>query len=238
MRLVTLNLRHGGGRRMPALLDALLGYAADVLVLTEHRHNAASTLLREGLSAAGFRHQIVSHEGSRVNHLLVASRRALKEAPELCLGFDRQRLLPLRVDGLRVVAAHLPNLRAKLPHWAALLHMAESGKRIPTVYIGDFNTGHNVRDVEGGPFPFTASEQMEALLARGWIDAWRHVHPLGREFSWFSHRGRGFRLDHAFLSPACALRLRAAWFDHEVRETGATDHSALIVDLQDEARRA
>jgi integrase len=46
MRLVTLNLRHGGGRRMPALLAALLGHAPDVVVLTQHRHNAASTLLR------------------------------------------------------------------------------------------------------------------------------------------------------------------------------------------------
>lgn len=232
MRLVTLNLRHGGGKRMPSLLKALRGYAADVVVLTEHRHNAASTLLREGLAAAGLRHQIVSHDDPRVNHLLVASRHPLKPAPQPCLSFDRQRLLCLRVDGLRLVAAHLPNLRAKLPHWAALLQMAESGRRIPTVYMGDFNTGHNVRDVEGGPFRFTASEQMEALLARGWVDAWRHLDPLGREFTWFSHRNRGFRLDHAFLSPACVPRLRAAWFDHAVRKSGATDHSALIVDLQ------
>jgi len=232
MRLVTLNLRHGGGRRMPALLEALLGHVPDVLVLTEHRHNAASTLLREGLSAAGLRHQIASHDGPRVNHLLVASRRPLEAAPQLCLGFDRQRLLTVRVDSLRLVAAHLPNLRAKLPHWKALLRLASSGGRTPTVYVGDFNTGHNVRDVEDGPFPFTASEQMEALLARGWLDAWRHMHPRTREFTWFSHRSRGFRLDHAFLSPACAPRLRAAWFDHAVRETGATDHSALIVDLQ------
>lgn len=218
---------------MPALLEAVLGHAPDLLVLTEHRHNAASSLLREGLSAAGLRHQIASHDGFRVNHLLVASRRPLKEAPQLCLGFDPQRLLCVRVDGLRLVAAHLPNLRAKLPHWEALLRLAVSGRRIPTAYVGDFNTGHNVRDVEDGPFPFTASEQMEALLARGWIDAWRHMHPHTREFTWFSHRGRGFRLDHAFLSPACASRLRAARFDHAVRKTGATDHSALIVDLKD-----
>jgi exonuclease III len=232
MRLVTLNLRHGGGRRMPALLQALLGHVPDVLVLTEHRHNAASALLREGLGAAGLCHQIASHEGPRVNHLLVASRRPLQAAPQLCLGFDRQRLLTVRVGSLRLVAAHLPNLRAKLPHWEALLRLASSGRRTPTVYLGDFNTGHNVRDVQNGPFPFTASERMEALLARGWVDAWRHMHPSGREYSWFSHRSRGFRLDHAFLSPACAHRLRAAWFDHAVRETGATDHSALIVDLQ------
>ncbi len=217
---------------MPALVAALLRHSPDVLVLTEHRHNAASTLLREGLSGAGLCHQIASHDGSRVNHLLVASRRPLVAAPQLCLDFDRQRLLCVRVDGLHLVAAHLPNLRAKLPHWEALLQLAATGRRVPTVYMGDFNTGHNVRDVEGGPFPFTASEQMERLLTRGWVDAWRHMHPRTREFTWFSHRRRGFRLDHAFLSPACAPRLRAAWFDHTVRETGATDHSALIVDLQ------
>ena len=232
MRLVTLNLRHGGGRRMSALLAALLGHIPDVLVLTEHRHNAASTLLREGLNAAGLRHQIASHDGPRVNHVLVAARCPLEDAPQLCLRFDRQRLLTVRVDSLRLVAVHLPNLRAKLPHWEALMRLASSGQRTPTMYMGDFNTGHNVRDVANGPFPFTASDQMEALLARGWVDAWRHIHPRTREFTWFSQRARGFRLDHAFLSPACAPRLRAAWFDHSVRATGATDHSALIVDLQ------
>jgi len=237
VRLVTLNLRHGGGRRMPALLEALLGYLPDVLVLTEHRNNAASTLLRDGLRAAGLHHQIASHPGPRVNHLLVASRRPLESVPHLCLGFDRQRLLCVRVDSLRLVAAHLPNLRAKLPHWKALLRLASSGRRTPTIYVGDFNTGHDVHDVENGPFAFTASSQMEALLARGWVDAWRQLHPRAREFTWFSHRSRGFRLDHAFLSPACAPWLRRAWFDHAVRETGATDHSALIVDLHRSVER-
>ena len=217
---------------MPALLAALLGHVPDVLVLTEHRHNAASNLLREGLYAAGLGHQIASYGSPRVNHLLIASRRPLEAAPQPYLSFDSQRLLAGRVGRLRLVAAHLPNLRAKLPHWEALLRLASSGPRTPTVYIGDFNTGHNVRDVEDGPFPFSASKQMESLLARGWVDAWRHLHPRTREFTWFSHRRRGFRLDHAFLSPACAPLLRAAWFDHSVRETGATDHSALIVDLQ------
>ena len=81
MRLVTL-LRDGGGRRMPILVEALLGYVPDVLVLTEHRYYGASILLREELSAARLRHQIVSHDGSRVNHLLVASRRPLPAAPD------------------------------------------------------------------------------------------------------------------------------------------------------------
>ena len=216
---------------MPALLDAVLPHRADVLVLTEYRNNAASTLLREGLAAAGYAHQLASGDGPRVNYLLVAARQPLRPLRLRPLTFDRQRLLAVETQGLRVVAAHLPNLRAKLPHWAALLRVAAARPHAPTVYLGDFNTGHARHDVERGPYPIHGAAEMATLLDRGWVDAWRQSHPDGREYSWYSHRDRGFRLDHAFLSPACAPRLRSARFDHGVRERGATDHSALIVDL-------
>ena len=42
----------------------------------------------------------------------------------------------------------------------------------------------------------------------------------------------GFRLDHAFLSPSLAPRLLGARYDHTTREGGASDHSALVVDLR------
>lgn len=249
MRLLTLNLRHGGGARMPRLLAHLRAHEADVLVLTEHRHNAASVLLREGLAAAGYVHQLASAPGApdrrgrrgrratppRTNHVLVAARRPLRPAREPALAFDPLRLLPVRLDGLRLVGLHLPNLKAKLPHWAALLRLAARLERRPggepAVFLGDFNTGHAPQDVETPGFAFTASGQLAALEARGWVDAWRRLHPHGREYTWYSHRRNGFRLDHALLSPACAPALRAARFDHTVRTSGASDHAALIVDL-------
>ena len=235
MRLVTLNLRHGGGRRTPALLSCLVRHEADVLVLCEHRHPAASSTtaaLAESLAAAGFGHQVASYDAPRINHLLVASRRPIRPAPRqvaAALRVDPVRLLPLQVDGLLVVGVHLPNLKAKLPHWHALLRL--EGRR--ALYVGDFNSGHHVRDVQRPPFPFSASyeEYMGALEAQGWVDAWRSLHPRRREYTWFSHRQRGFRLDHAFLSPALAPALRSAVFDHAVRTSGASDHSALRVEL-------
>ncbi|HKJ00090.1 MAG TPA: endonuclease/exonuclease/phosphatase family protein [bacterium] len=235
MRLLTLNLRHGGGRRMPALLTYLLRHEADVLVLTEHRHNPASSLLREGLREAGYAHQLASHDVPRVNHLLVAARLPLTPAPQRLLRVDRVRLLPVRVGGLLLVGVHLPNLKAKLPHWNALLKLAGRLDGERAVFMGDFNSGHHVQDVERPPFPFSASYEayMGALEARGWADAWRRLHPEAREYSWYSHRQRGFRLDHAFLSPACLQTLRAAAFDHSVRESGASDHSALWVELDE-----
>ena len=67
----------------------------------------------------------------------------------------------------------------------------------------------------------------------GWVDAWRDRNPEGREFTWFSPRPdqNGFRLDHAFLSPTLASRLRDVRYDHSTRESHASDHSALVVDL-------
>ena len=71
----------------------------------------------------------------------------------------------------------------------------------------------------------------------GWVDAWRSTHPDDREFTWLSappHRN-GFRLDHAFISPSLTPGLLGARYDHTTREGGATDHSALVIDLRIDA---
>ena len=60
MRLITLNLRHGGKRHMAAILERLLGHGADVMVLTEFRGNPSGEALRRGLSGGGLVHQAVS----------------------------------------------------------------------------------------------------------------------------------------------------------------------------------
>lgn len=95
MRRVTLTLRHGGSRRMLALLAALLRPVPDGVVLIKHRHNTASTAVREGLAAAGLRHPIASHDCPRMNHLSVAANNRLKAGPRLTSrAFGRAARLP------------------------------------------------------------------------------------------------------------------------------------------------
>jgi exonuclease III len=229
MRLLTLNIRHGGGRQMPAILAGLLRHEPDLVVLSEYRNNRAGEHLREGLAAAGLGCQATSQEAPRVNGLLIAAREPFRVEPHRRLRFDPARLLRVRFDRFSLVGVHLPNLKAKLPHWDALLRVAREADGAPAIYAGDFNTGRVPQDADG--FRFTAADRMEALEGLGWVDAWRHMHPAGREFSWYSHRGRGFRLDHIFLSPALAPHLAQARFAHHFREQGASDHSALLVEL-------
>ena len=55
MKILTLNLRHGGGNRIDALADYLLGQNADVVIATEYRSGKAGKRFRERLEGAGFR---------------------------------------------------------------------------------------------------------------------------------------------------------------------------------------
>ena len=70
-----------------------------------------------------------------------------------------------------------------------------------------------------------------AWTAVGFSDLWRHRYPDGREFSWYSHRGNGFRIDHAFLSSSLAARAGVIRYSHEERLAGLSDHSVLLLDL-------
>lgn len=231
MKLITLNLRHGGGRRMPRLMKRLVAYRADVLVLTEFRENGVSESLRDGLKDAGLIHQAGTPDRPRLNGVLVAARQPFRLVRRRLLRFDPVRLLSVEFEALSLVALHLPNIMAKIPHWEALLRLARTLGRRRCVYLGDFNTGLVPEDAEGEVFRFSGAPYMESLLERGWKDAWRALHPQAREYTWYSHRQRGFRLDHAFLSPPLAPLLRRASFDHTVREQGLSDHSALLVEL-------
>lgn len=233
MRLVTLNLRHGGKRHMTAILERLLHHHADVLVLAEFRGNSAGEALCQGLAGGGLIHQAASlmqpANQSPRNGILIAARRAFQRAPSTLLRFDTARMLQVRFESFSLLGLHLPNVKAKIPHWQALLRLAQSNGKAPRIFAGDFNTGRIPLDGEG--FRFTCAEDMERLEGKGWVDAWRSMHPEKREYTWFSHRGRGFRLDHAFLSPPLAPLLRGAAFDHSFRERGYSDHSALVVDV-------
>ncbi len=101
--------------------------------------------------------------------------------------------------------------------------------------IGDFNTCRAYVD-EPGAIDGTAYF-MDSMAAIGFSDVWRHRYPDGREFSWYSHRGNGFRIDHAFLSPSLAARAGVVRYSHEERLAGLSDHSVLLLDLPARNRR-
>jgi exonuclease III len=135
--------------------------------------------------------------------------------------------VPISLAGVHLADDSRPV--AKSSGWHHLLDYARRNRDRPCAIIGDFNTGRHRQDEAGSTFG--ATDLLGCLWTLGYRDAWRHLHPEDREFTWFSHAGSGFRIDHAFLSPALLGRLRAARYSHAERELGVSDHSALLVDL-------
>ena len=83
-----------------------------------------------------------------------------------------------------------------------------------------------------------------ALLAQGWTDAVRHLHPAERIYTFWDYfrnaygRDAGLRIDHLLLSPALADRLVDAQVDRHVRGWEKTsDHAPVWVELGDKPKR-
>jgi exodeoxyribonuclease III len=230
LRLLAWNIRQGGGARLPAIIAALARHEADILVISEYRGGDSADRLRAALAAAGYRHQTCLMPPPGKNGVLIAARRGFREHGAISTALpEPYRMVRVEFEGPSLCGIYMPNLLAKVPYWETLIAAlaAETGRR--ALAIGDFNTCRAYVD-EPGAIDATA-HFLDKIEAIGFCDLWRRRHPDGREFSWYSTRGNGFRIDHAFLSADLAARAGAIRYSHEERLAGLSDHSPLILDL-------
>jgi exonuclease III len=211
------------------VLEALRTKEADVVVLTEFRDNEFGLRIRRGLESFGLRHQSGSHADGSVNAVLIASRKPIEERIFAELNGNAHRCVMARLGELNLFGLYFPQKQRKRPVFEFLVSLEPTYVTGQSLLIGDFNTGKHHIDEEGATFH--CSEYMERLEANGWVDAWRHFHFDTREFTWKSAAGNGFRLDHAFVSRPLLARMRHAGYSHSERESGASDHSALILEI-------
>ncbi|MFO1048630.1 MAG: exodeoxyribonuclease III, partial [Geminicoccaceae bacterium] len=78
------------------------------------------------------------------------------------------------------------------------------------------------------------------LVAQGWTDAIRALHPDERIYTFWKYfrnawaRNAGLRIDHLLLSPVVATRLKGAGVDREVRGwEKASDHAPAWIEIDD-----
>jgi len=230
MRLLAWNIRQGGGTRLAAIVGALMRHDADVLVLSEYRGGDSALRLREALARLGYPHATALMPPPGKSGVLVASRRRLRAAAALSEALpEPYRLVHVEIGKLSLCGVYMPNLLAKVPYWEAVVAALATRVDGHAVAIGDFNTCRAYVDEPGAID--RCAHFMDRVAGIGFCDLWRHRYPEGREYSWYSHRGNGFRIDHAFLSPALARRAGAVRYSHDERLAGLSDHSPLILDL-------
>jgi exodeoxyribonuclease-3 len=114
------------------------------------------------------------------------------------------------------------------------------------VLAGDFNVMPTELDVykperwtDDALFAPEVRALYARLLAQGWTDSLRHLHPGETIYTFFDYfrnayaRNAGLRIDHLLLSPALAGRLSAAGVDRDVRGWEKTsDHAPTWIQLK------
>jgi exonuclease III len=236
LRLLTWNIRAGGGTRLARIAAALASHAADVLVLTEYRSGEAGKALRSVLRDQGYVWSSpVEPPGTR-NGVLIATKTKPRSLAHVTPHVPEPwRMLTLTIGSIRLFGIYMPNLKAKIPYWEALIEAAGPHAARRVLALGDFNTCRAFLDETGATD--VTSPFLDKMLNAGMRDAWRERFPDGREYSWYSHRGNGFRIDHAFASDAMTRRILSVRYSHDERTAGLSDHSALLVDIKTNASR-
>lgn len=239
VRFLSWNILAGGGTRCAPILQALRRYDPDVIMLQETMPGRATALCHV-LGAAGYAYRLSAPLGRHDRGQCVLSRiplaRVVGRRPPHARIHPRGWLeVELIGHGVRLASVYGPPEGAAISaYWDAAATWLARRATKPFVMLGDFNAGESYIDAEG--YRFRSGEAFASLTNIGMIDLWRREHGDRREHTWFSRpgmsrAGRGFRIDHAFGSRGIVESVTSCRYDHEVRTSGCSDHSLLVVDV-------
>jgi exonuclease III len=236
MKILTWNIRHGGGKRLPRVAAAVRAHDADVVVLTEYQPGPGAPLV-EALRASGYDVESTT-PAHRANGVLIAARVPIRRPPESLAGSASAGVLAHRWlevyfprKKFTLAGIYLPTQKDALAAaWTAIHDAASRGRRDHVLLVGDFNTGY-------APFDATTSASFSAerffcgMPMQGFVDVWRHRNRAALEYTWYSNAGNGFRIDHAFASEPMLRRVRTAQYSHAERKQAISDHSVLLLQV-------
>jgi exonuclease III len=145
-------------------------------------------------------------------------------------------LMLARFRRVTLLACYFPPLKAKAVFFDRCLELAAQHQAASFVLAGDLNTGNQLADRSEGAGKYYCSGHFDRLISAGRLsDLWRLTNGACREWTWLSPQKRnGFRIDQAFGNEAFVVAATPiCTYDHRTRETGLTDHSAVVVRISD-----
>jgi len=257
MKIATYNV-NGVNGRLDVLLRWLSEARPDIVTLQELKA-PQERFPAEAIAAAGY--EAIWHGQKSWNGVAILSRcgtpietrRGLPGDPDP----SQSRYIEAAVAGVVIAGLYLPNgnprpgprFDYKLA-WFDRLHAHAAdllASKAPVVLAGDFNVMPTELDVykperwvDDALFAPEVRAAYAALVAQGWTDAIRTLHPGERIYTFWKYwrgafeRDAGLRIDHLLLSPVIAKRLVAAGVDREPRGWDKTsDHAPAWIELRD-----
>jgi len=227
LKILSWNIRQGGGTRTNTISKALQKENAEIVVLSEYRNNDSGIRLRLNLLRMGYRFVNVSAAKSNDNAVAIFSKLPCNHFLYAQADEDYpHNVVCSEFDAFDVFGVYLPH-KKKHKLFDFLLEEMPKGK--PSILVGDYNTGKNHIDQKGNSFWYT--DKIVALEKLGYVDAFRHIHNDIKEYSWYSHQGNGYRYDHTYVHESLLPIVKDCYYLHSWREDGLSDHSPMVLVL-------
>ena len=159
------------------------------------------------------------------------------------------RVITLEMDDFYLVTCYTPNSQDGLRRldyrmkWEAdfLDYIKKLDEKKPVILCGDLNVAHQEIDLKNpktnrrnAGFTDEERERMTTMLANGFADTFRTLHPDDVTYSWWSYRfharekNAGWRIDYFIVSERMMSRVSGATIHTEVF---GSDHCPVELDL-------
>ena len=240
--------------RLEHVLNWLQTEKPDILLLQELK---GTIFPAEVFKELGYESVAVTQK--TYNGVAILSRYPIETVNTTLAGDEKDshaRFLETMVQGLRIVNIYLPNgnpvgserFEYKLAWMDRLLEqmMRRSSDTVPTVIGGDFNVIPEDIDchkpsswIHDALFQPEPRARYRAMIERGYVDAFRSLHPgQGGLFTFWDYfrqafqHNRGIRIDHFLLSPKLAGRPYECQIDKGPRALERpSDHTPIVLEL-------
>jgi exodeoxyribonuclease-3 len=258
MKIATFNV-NGINGRLPLLLRWLAQAAPDVVCLQELKA-PDDKFPQVAIEKAGY--GAIWQGQKSWNGVAILARNAQPLETRRGLPGDpddsHSRYIEAAIDGILIGCLYVPNgnpapgpkFAYKLKWFERLIAHAEGLRRakVPAILAGDYNVMPADLDVYkperwigDALFRPEVRAAFHRLVALGWSDALRQLHPDERIYTFWDYfrnafaRDAGLRIDHFLLSPAVRKRLKAAGVDRAVRGwERASDHAPAWIEIASE----
>ena len=160
------------------------------------------------------------------------------------------RLITLEYDNFYLVTVYTPNSQRELARlmyrlcWEEdfRIYLKKLDEKKPVIVCGDMNVAHKEIDlknpkanVKNAGFSPQERAAMDKLLASGFVDTFRLLHPDETgAYSWWSYmfnaraNNAGWRIDYFLVSERIKDRVRAARIDADVM---GSDHCPVVLEI-------
>lgn len=252
MRLISWNVNGIRAALKKDFLNFLTGSGADIICLQETK--ARPEQVAEVSWPDDFHRHWNSAEKAGYSGTAIFSKVApLSVTTGIgCADHDNEgRVITAEFEEFHLVNVYVPNSKRgllRLPYrtteWEPAFreYVAALDRTKPVVICGDLNVAHQEIDIANpktnvANAGFTPEERacMTELLAAGFLDSFRTLHPDTRDaYTWWSYlnqarsRNIGWRIDYFLLSERLRPRLQSASIHPEV---GGSDHCPVAIEI-------